>query len=376
MTPRPAINPGPAVTYTVAEALERGILRPGLEAAELIIGRPCELTTWREVPELRRTFLGGSDAAAAIGIDPYRSPVALWLEKLGRVDGFAGNNATEWGRRLEPVVADWLADTHPELTLIDPGERTWRHPERPWQACTPDRLALDPDRAGFGLVQIKTAGWRAGAAWEAGDAPDTYRAQVLHEMTVTGAAWGLLVCLVGGRDPYVVDVALDAQVADAITAAEARFWAHVEAGVEPPLAGHPDEAGDLARVFDHPDPAAVVDLDGTAAGDALAELVAVRADLDRLEATAGRLRAAVELELGNAVEGRLDGRRAVTWAPRTELDVDRLTADHPDAYADALRPRLDPAVLKRLRPDLAAEYRRHAGRTFRVTLTATQEAPE
>jgi putative phage-type endonuclease len=375
MTPRPAINPHPPVTYTVAEALERGILRPGLEAAELLIGRPCEPTTWRDAPELRRTFLGGSDAAAAIGIDPYRSPVALWLEKLGRADGFAGNNATDWGRRLEPVVADWLADTRPDLTLIDPGERTWRHPDRPWQACTPDRLARDPARSGFGLVQIKTAGWRAGAEWEAGDAPDTYRAQVVHEMIVTGAAWGLLVCLVGGRDPYIVDVDAPTELADAITAAEARFWAHVEAGTEPPLFGHPDEAADLARVFADPDPDAVIDLDGTEAGDALAELVTVRAELDRLEATAGRLRALVELELGNAVEGRLGGRTAVTWRPRTELDVDALTAEHPDAVADASRPRLDAAALKRARPDLAAQYRRVAGRTFRPTLTAQELTP-
>src|SRR2546421_12082611 len=47
--------------------------------------------------------LGGSEAAAACGVDPYRSRVALWLEKRGELRNDAGEPAL-WGTLLEPVV--------------------------------------------------------------------------------------------------------------------------------------------------------------------------------------------------------------------------------------------------------------------------------
>ncbi len=338
-------------------------------AAELI-GRSPDTASWRDDVTIRETFLGGSDAAAALGIDPYRSPVALWLEKLGRGDGFAGNNATDWGHRLEPVIADWYADTHPDVDVIDPGGRTWRHPVRAWQACTPDRLAVHPDRDGFGVVQIKTAGWRVGGEWDTGDAPDHYRAQLLHEIDVCGASWGQLVCLVAGRDPYVVDQDRDDDLIGGLISAEARFWAAVESRVEPILTGHRDEAADLARVW-VADPDDAVDLDGTEGEDALLGYLDAVDQIGRLEQARDRHRAVVEMAMGPATVARVRGGAAVTWRARTEVDVDRLTVDHPDAVTDASPPKFSATALTALHPGLAREYRRIAGRTFRVTATTT-----
>jgi putative phage-type endonuclease len=333
------------------------------EAARLV-GRRPDPDTWRTNPAMRRTFIGGSDAAAVLGIDPYRSPVALWLEKTGQEHGFGGNEATEWGHRLEPVVADWLADARPNWTIIDPGERTWRHPWRHYMACTPDRIADDPTRNGFGVVQIKTSGWRSASEWEAGDAPDQHRVQLAHEMEVLGASWGVLVCLVDGRQPHIVHQDPDPAITDVLITAEARFWKSID-GDMPPLAGHLDEASDLAAVW-HPNPDATVELDAEAA-DALAELHEVRAQAKTLEAAEKRLRAVIEAAMGEATVATVDGVKAVTWSARTEVDIDLLAADHPDVVHACQVPTFSATALRQRFPVLAKDdtYRRTAGRTFK-----------
>lgn len=67
-----------------------------------------------EQRERRRGYIGSSDCAAIMGLDPYRSAADVWLEKTGRVDGFAGNDATDAGTLLEGAVLDWASKTlHP-----------------------------------------------------------------------------------------------------------------------------------------------------------------------------------------------------------------------------------------------------------------------
>lgn len=60
--------------------------------------------------QMRRDKLGGSDAAACCGIDPYRTPYDLWAQKTGRIPPFKGNQATEAGSYFEPSLINYLAD--------------------------------------------------------------------------------------------------------------------------------------------------------------------------------------------------------------------------------------------------------------------------
>jgi predicted phage-related endonuclease len=240
-------------------------------------------------------------------------------------------------------------------------------------ACTPDRIAIDPARDGCGVVQIKTTGWRSATEWEAGDAPDQHRVQLAHEMEVLGAAWGLLVCLVDGRQPHIVAQDPDESLTEVLVTAEASFWASLD-GDNPPLVGHLDEAADLARVW-HPDAGAVVEL-GDEAAAALAELHEIRAEAKVLEAAEKRLRALIESAMGEATVGTVDGRKAVTWSARTEVDIDRLAADHPDVVHACRVPTFSATALRKRFPQLAADdtYRRVAGRTFKP-LPPTQDTP-
>ena len=65
----------------------------------------------------RRNYLGSSDCAAIFGLDPFKSATDVWLEKTGRLEGEAVNDAMKRGQYLEPALlnfaADWISENRP-----------------------------------------------------------------------------------------------------------------------------------------------------------------------------------------------------------------------------------------------------------------------
>ncbi|WP_145912215.1 YqaJ viral recombinase family protein, partial [Alloalcanivorax xenomutans] len=81
-------------------------------ALRLVSTKRLSRADWLEV---RKQGLGGSDAASAIGLNPYQSPLALWMIKTGREDALPTAPQDDlasplyWGTVLEPIVADAYA---------------------------------------------------------------------------------------------------------------------------------------------------------------------------------------------------------------------------------------------------------------------------
>ena len=59
---------------------------------------------------LRHGYIGGSDAASVVGLNPFKSAYALWAEKTDKAPLFGGNLATEVGSFLEEFVAQKFAE--------------------------------------------------------------------------------------------------------------------------------------------------------------------------------------------------------------------------------------------------------------------------
>jgi predicted phage-related endonuclease len=238
-----------------------------------------EVATWKD-PDVRRSGIGGSDAAAAVGVSPFRTPLDLYLEKLGLGDPRETGEAAEWGTILEPVLLRQLAiregvfvlgrDEFTNPVIFTPhGESEspflghhnllgmLRHPRHVFMFSHVDAFVLDPSsRQPIGWVEGKTAGYWMGKSFgEDGtdQVPEDYLVQVHHTAEIIRALDYPTPCmmpvLIAGQRWKVYRPEIDPAVTKNLIALEAEFWRRVLEHDPPPAT--PDEAGRhaLARLY-------------------------------------------------------------------------------------------------------------------------------
>ena len=66
---------------------------------------PTRNMTREEWLEQRRKSIGGSDAAAIVGLSKWASPFSIWAEKTGKTPPKEDNEAMRIGHDLEDYVA-------------------------------------------------------------------------------------------------------------------------------------------------------------------------------------------------------------------------------------------------------------------------------
>lgn len=266
----------------------------------------------------RGTYLGGGDAAAILGVSPWRTPLAVYLDKVG--DEWSASEESEpmrWGLLLEPVVAEeYSRRTGRKLSA---GEVECTHPVHPFLAGHIDRTVDgDPDR----IVEIKTAG--RGAEWGeelSDDLPAHYLAQVTHYLAISGAKVCDVAVLIGGQDFRVYTVERDEDLVRMLVDAEVRFWnEHIQARV-PPAPITNEEAG---RAWRERVGSRVVATDATLA--LLRELKELREAIKLQEGARDALELALKTTLTEASE-LVDaaGKTLVTWKEQTTKRVDVTT---------------------------------------------------
>lgn len=176
----------------------------------------------------RRTGIGGSDAAAAIGISPWRTPYDLWMEKIGAAEPLPVTEPMRWGTLLEPVVAAEYCRRTDRVIEVPP---MLRDPAWPWMIGHIDgRVVGDPRR----ILEVKTTG--IGIGWgEPGtdEIPVQYLTQVHHYLIISHAEVADVAVLVGGQDFRLYQVRYDDDIAGALIDQEHAFWQHVQDRVPP-----------------------------------------------------------------------------------------------------------------------------------------------
>lgn len=192
----------------------------------------------------RQQFIGGSEAAAAVGCNPYESSFDLWQQKVGLAPPFAGNEATLWGKLHEPVVRQQYAERTGRVVRL-PTE-TILHAEHRFMGCHPDGVTEDRR-----LYEGKTARYADHFGEQGTDeVPQQYLIQCQHNMFVLGLAVCDLAVLVGGSELRLYEIPADAQFQQLIVDAEARFWDFViRQAAPPPDLSRPDAISVLRKMF-------------------------------------------------------------------------------------------------------------------------------
>lgn len=134
----------------------------------------------------RKHTIGGSDASAILGVNPWKNNVELWEDKTSdKLPKEITNDAIEFGNNAEPLIRQLFQLEHPEYIVQYVPNNIMKSSEHPFMHASFDGWYSKNDGS-LGLLEIKTctpknaAGW---AEWK-DKIPDRYYAQVLHYFAV------------------------------------------------------------------------------------------------------------------------------------------------------------------------------------------------
>lgn len=296
-------------------------------AVRLVSTKNLSREEWLNV---RGGGIGSSDAAVAVGISPYKSPLELWLEKTGRQEApdLAANDAVFWGTTLEHIIATVYAErTGVKVRRLN---AVLQHPEHPFMLANLDRVVQHPTD-GNGILEVKTAGVNSARFWEEG-VPDSYQCQVLHQLAVTSKEWCDVAVLIGGQDFRVYRVVRDdAKIADLIQR-EAQFWQYVIDDIPPPVDGSESSGRALASMYPS-DRGDVLDCsEDTGMNKLFSDYWAYRQQREDAEVQEELLKQQLQERLGFA-SGAVLGDARISWRKSkdaTTTDFKRLGEEHPD----------------------------------------------
>lgn len=283
------------------------------EHAEILVEDIDELT-YEDWLGQRMVGIGGSDAAATMGLSPWTTPYALWAQKAEGITSDIDTDATWFGRHLEVPIGE--AFSLREGVPITRYRKMLRSRRWPWMIVNLDFLQKRDDA--LGVLEVKNVGQRMSSEWDDGNAPDHYQIQVLHELAVVGpsAQFGDLYALVGGQDPRRVRVERDEGLIEAIAERERLFWELVQSHTPPAIDGHSSTTDAINRVYANPEKGSEVELDPMVV-DILNVMAQIDAQIDGLDERREAYKNTVKTMLGNHEIGVVSeggkSKVVVTW---------------------------------------------------------------
>lgn len=200
-----------------------------------------------EWKQTRRRGIGSSDAAAILGLNPYRTPVEVYYDKIGEAPEREETLKMRFGLEVEPIVARMFEEETGLKVRNDFKIRV--HPEYPFLIANLDRTIVAGNGSGPGILEIKTVSDAYRKTWE-DTVPPEYYVQIQHQMMVTGYSYGYFALLflgyAGVRDFQKIEVKRDDDYIDYLLRSLMDFWYnHVEPRVPP----EPMTADDLKLLF-------------------------------------------------------------------------------------------------------------------------------
>ncbi len=291
---------------------------------------PTAKMTKEEWTALRASTIGGSDAAAILGLNPWKSPYALFLEKSNKVvpEDISGKEAVRLGVDLEEYVAKRFTEATGKKVRRE--NYTIFRDDMPYAHANYDRLVVG-ENAG---LECKTTNALHLSKFKNGEFPANYYCQCVHYMMISGAERWYLAVLVLGIEFKVFCIERDEEEIEALRKAEEDFWNMVQTDTPPDLDGSVSTADALNAEFPYSEPGDSIDL--TAHYADLALIDACNQGIKKLEEKKNAAQARIMQYMGTSERGNY-GSYSIAWKTqkRSTFDRKKWESDHgkiPDQY--------------------------------------------
>lgn len=283
---------------------------------------------YEEWLKYRKTGIGGSDAGAICGLNPYVSPMGVFYEKTREEVETYDNESMRQGRDLEEYVARRFTE---ETGLkVRRSNAIYQNEEYPFMQANVDRFITGKNMG----LECKTASAYNADKWIGDSVPAHYEIQCHHYMAVTGAeAWYLAVLILGKEFKYK-RIDRDEELIQNLIAIEQEFWeGHVLTGNMP----EPDGSDISNEVINRYFPAAVKK--SIPLPDYLNEQLKRREEIirlaNKLTQEQNQIEQKIKLYMGE-YEMSFNEHYRVSWSnvDTVRIDSKRLKEERPDLYQD------------------------------------------
>lgn len=308
--------------------------------------------------EIRQQGIGGSDIAAILGLNKYRTALDVYQDKLGIAEEIEENEAMHFGTILEDVVAQEFAE---RVGLrVQRVNATICTGKDFWMRANIDRAIVNPDIAGNvrikeqkdtnrilttdAILECKTAGFRSAHLWGPSqeleiatgevtsehEIPVQYELQVQWYMAVTGVSKAYVAVLIAGQEFRCYEVERNDTLIAQITQYAHKFWFE---NVCLKKAPEPTNSKELKAVCPI-DNGNLTEASNETAVD-IGEYRNIRGRIDELSDQLDAITERIKMSVGEHLGLTLGGEKVVTWKSqsRTSIDSKKLKAEFPEAWA-------------------------------------------
>ena len=289
-----------------------------MNAIKLVSTKDMPREKWLE---WRRKGIGGSEASSIAGLNPWSSPLKVWMDKLDELKEEAlDNERMRVGRDLE----DYVAKRFEEAT----GKKVRRenfllqHPEHDFMLANLDRVVIGENA----FLECKTTSSYGKKEWEEG-VPIHYELQCLHYMAVCKFDYCYIACLIGNEKFIWHRIERDEETINNLIQIEKSFWEEHVLKEVPPDPDGSDDFSEMIKKKYHISIPETIELT-----DTYLDKLNRRDELEELIKGMDKEKKQIDQELQSEMkdfERAIVGERVITWKSqnRTGVDTAKLKED-------------------------------------------------
>ena len=273
----------------------------------------------------RKQGIGGSDAGAVCGLNPYRTAIQVYYDKTSDLIEDVDNEAMRQGRELEEYVARRFCEASGKK--VRRANAMFYDEKNPFMIADVDRMIVG-ENAG---LECKTASPYSEEKWRDDKIPLSYQLQCYHYMSVCNADSWYIAVLIYGRDFKYYRIERDDEVIENLIRIEKEFWnEYVLKQVIPDPDGSKTADVAIAERFKE---SKSITIPLTGFDERLERRQELLSLLEKIETEKRQIDQELKLYLGDAEIAENESYR-VSWKniSRSSIDEKRLKAEQPEIY--------------------------------------------